>query len=475
MNNPTIFDIFHKHNIQYCHFKSSEHICDGLDGRTDLDILVDESDYELCTSLLQQEKFSLALSPQWKQFDGIEDWLGLHNGNIIHIHLHTKLLTGRQGSKEIHLPWEQYILKTRQFNESYNMFTIDPSLEYILLGVRVGLKTKVSQVASGTLPDNIMRELYFLNEHVNTEMARSYAQELLGGIAIDFISAIDSVAQEPSSENLQAIRSFSKMYTKQYQRIGNLASLCAYIKATCIIRLSRLARRVGVYIQTKKQLSQGGVVIAILGADGSGKTTLVSSLKKSLGWKLETRTIYLGRHPILRFAEKIKPAKRKAKTSPQPPSTPSESSWYKILLYILNARYRYATIKKMKRLRSHGYVVLSDRFPQNQFTGMNDGPSIQPGSNSIKHIMHRYEQKLYEKMSHTEPDIVIKLITDPEVAFHRKPEHHIESIIRKNMIVQNLSFTHSLVSEIDTSNSDIASVYIQAQQHIWNSLATINS
>ena len=49
-----LFNLWNDQGIRYCHWKSNEHLLEGLNGETDLDVYVCPQDKELAETLLKK-------------------------------------------------------------------------------------------------------------------------------------------------------------------------------------------------------------------------------------------------------------------------------------------------------------------------------------------------------------------------------------------------------------------------------------
>lgn len=59
-------------------------------------------------------------------------------------------------------------------------------------------------------------------------------------------------------------------------------------------RLSRLLRHMTQKKKKRQTLASGGLTVAITGADGAGKSTIINNLVQWLSWRLTVRSFYLG-------------------------------------------------------------------------------------------------------------------------------------------------------------------------------------
>src|SRR6478735_3875402 len=135
---------WHQHDIVYCHWKSNEHLAASMTGDTDLDILFDETQKDKTIEVLHELGFKRFHSISEKEYKDIEDFLGLdlESGKIIHVHAHFRLTMGEMYLKGYQLNFEDKILETRYFNETYGIYCSSPAFELILLYTIEALKLR---------------------------------------------------------------------------------------------------------------------------------------------------------------------------------------------------------------------------------------------------------------------------------------------------------------------------------------------
>lgn len=86
----------------------------GARGLTDLDILAHYKDKRKCENILIKLSFKQVYSQEIREEKAIEDWIGYDENTekLVHIHLHYKLIVGREFVKEYTLPWNELLLNT---------------------------------------------------------------------------------------------------------------------------------------------------------------------------------------------------------------------------------------------------------------------------------------------------------------------------------------------------------------------------
>lgn len=199
-------------------------------------------------------------------------------------------------------------------------------------------------------------------------------------------------------------------------------------------------------------------MIAIIGSDGSGKSTVSQAL---LAWMREdqpTELHHLGkqtgnvgraiaRWPVigLRLDRKInkKANDARGKKGPGP--------FTALVIYAFSMR-RVLRFRRMLADRRRGIAIISDRFPQTAVPGPMDGMGLaNVTSGALQRVLARREHKLYIWMEGFRPDLVIRLNVDLETALARKPDHRPSSLKRKVEDVPRLTFAGATIVDIDAT------------------------
>ncbi|MBU1896219.1 hypothetical protein KKB55_00445 [Myxococcota bacterium] len=477
--------------IPHCHFKSNLHLGAALAGETDYDLLVAAEASAAVERHLGAGGFKRALSQPWARFPGVEDWIGFDEATsrLIHVHLHFTLITGTRHVKEQRVPWEAEILATTIVEPTHQARIIEPHRELLLFLIRLVFKTP----KGCTPPKHIQAELAWLKGRVDPLALAELAARLLPRLRVeglwgaDPLSAQIDEARAPILAELALHRRFSPTRASAQHRLNRAR-----------FHAARVARRLGQPTQWGKRLHSGGRLIAIIGCDGAGKSTLTQDLKQWLAWKLDADTIYLGvgdghigpatwalKHLAL-VVERRRPSPPAAQTSaptcainPPPPPPPSAGRWLsqgiKDLgvggLNLTFARERADKLKAATALRHDGLILLTDRFPQIEARGVYDGPRTQRKAEAtfIRDALADQEDALFAAMTQIKPDLIIRLKITVEVALSRKPEHREPEMRRKVAITDQLRFQGAPIVEIDATRP-FEEVRAAARRAVWGIL-----
>lgn len=161
-------------------------------------------------------------------------------------------------------------------------------------------------------------------------------------------------------------------------------------------------------------------LIAVVGCDGTGKSTLTTDLVKSLQQHWQTERRYLGllsgedgdkikRLPLVGVWLERRLAAKSSKT--QSMKTKSPALWAAVIMYCFSLR-RMANLRKVQRLAQSGVLVVSDRFPQAEISGFYyDGPGIgvERATGKISMFLAQRERRLYQQMAQYRPELIIRL------------------------------------------------------------------
>jgi len=191
-------------------------------------------------------------------------------------------------------------------------------------------------------------------------------------------------------------------------------------------------------------------LIAVVGCDGTGKSTLTNDLVKSLQQHWQTERRYLG----LLSGEDGDKIKRSA-------------LWAAVIMYCFSLR-RMANLRKVQRLAQSGVLVVSDRFPQAEISGFYyDGPGIgvERATGKISRFLAQRERRLYQKMAQYRPELIIRLGIDIDTAISRKPDHDYAELQDKIGVMSTIGYNGTKILEID-SRAPYSEVLEQAQKAV---------
>jgi len=201
-------------------------------------------------------------------------------------------------------------------------------------------------------------------------------------------------------------------------------------------------------------------LIAVVGCDGTGKSTLTLDLVKMLNQYRVTERRYLGlvsgedgdkikRVPFIGIWLERYLATRSSKN--QNMSTHSPALWVAFIMYLFSLRRR-AKLRHVLHLSQRGVWVISDRYPQVEISGFHyDGPGIGVERVTgwfLTHLAKR-EKRLYQQMALYRPALVIRLGIDIDTAFSRKPDHDYDELRDKIAVMERIHYNDATIVELD--------------------------
>lgn len=201
-------------------------------------------------------------------------------------------------------------------------------------------------------------------------------------------------------------------------------------------------------------------LIAVVGSDGSGKSTLSADLLAHVRQTRDAESGYLGlgsgeqgrrigRWPIIgpplhRFLDGIADRLREP-DEPIPGVLAAR--------YALNkSRKRRAKFETLLDRRRAGVTIVTDRYPQIEVPGLHDGAILAGrATNARLAAMQAEEHALYAEMAAFVPTLVIRLHVDVDTVMARKPDHDRALITRKVETVPLLTFNGAPIIDIDAT------------------------
>lgn len=502
-----LFQRLHKEGIPYCQWKSNEHLARSMIGSADLDVLVDRRfSLPLC-QLLADLGFKRLLAGPGRAYPGIEDYVGFDaaTGRLTHLHLHYQLTVGEKHLKGYRLPWELAVLASATVDGQFGIYVADPNVELLLLLVRSAMKIRTRDLIADRIGHRYMKgsalaEFRWLLARVDEAVLSRVATNLVGERAERVVREIVADGR-PSLRQLRELQRLAdpawdefRMYSPWEATVRRWLREGRSIARLAQRRMSGRPVRGAIYPSARVNPA-GGVIAALVGADGSGKSTVAAEVTRWLSREVATVSLYGGsgsgpgsfvRLLLERSARLVRRRSRHQPSHPDGvglngnggrPKTPAHPSGIRAIgfaLWALSlAAERRRNMRRARRARDGGKVVIADRFPQAQFHGLNDGPKLAAWSATrmpLLRLAAAVERSAYQSIERTAPDLVIKLQVAPEIALRRKPDTPADRLRQKARVVSLLRYPPGTrVVEVD-AGQPLDSVILQVKRAVWESL-----
>jgi thymidylate kinase len=468
------FEYLEKHNIRYCHWKSNEHLDAAVNGKTDLDVLIHQDDKAAFEESLSKFEYKEILSPPSKQFPGLADYLGFdkETGTFTHLHVHYRLVMGQKYIKNHWLPLEDLFFDNLIIKDG--VYIPRPEIELILLVIRAHVKTDMVSLLKQAIkntytdlytafPTDIEDEFKHLIATSNMkEVQRLLLETKLPLDFARFTQFFDRISNKKLRFNhIFTLQAYILKALKPYRRATGPSVYFSY--AIFFINSLQIVSRFKKH--KKKTLIGDGKIFSIVGADGSGKSTLSKEIAKWLSWKMTTNKYYYGIPKtktsdffvfIMRVCSKLKITYANKLTE--------------ALFWLYVAKVRANTSHSTLVDQVEGQIALTDRFPLKHFHSMEspmDGPRLQHGfDDSFKHLIKK-ENLIYRTFN--QPDRIFVLQVDIDELRRRKTDLPLDDHIIKANAVNALKGNEDNITLIN-ANKPYDEVLLELKRRIWSEL-----
>jgi thymidylate kinase len=429
-----LIDAFNREEIVYSHWKSNIDLAQAKAGKMDLDLLVDRKSLHRALIVLAQLGFKAAVARRGANPAGICHYYGLDLGTdqLVHVHLFTRVLTGESYVKSHLFPFEAMLLENVRY--SGEMRVASRAAELVLFTLRIFIKY-------GSLFD--LASLWRKSKRLRTEVLwlqggsdLSEALSLLRTYCpvVDerlFAQCIETLNSDSSLIRRIILAQQVRRRLKVYSRETFFERLMAYAQMLS----AEVRRRLGTK-QKNKVLQAGGAVIAFVGADATGKSTLVANTGRWLGDTFAVKIIHTGKPPsswlttpvnlLLALLRRRRPLQSAAHGALSDSSiSRHEFKGFSSIFYGLRAVVlawdRQRLIVRTRRRAAKGEIIICDRYPSN-IIGAMDSPRLEESLKTgpiatIYNGLARLEKGLYQRIP--PPDIVLRLKVSIETARKR--------------------------------------------------------
>ena len=479
-----VLNEFHRQQVSYCYWKSSRRLDAAFAGEGDVDLLVARNDQHRVQAILLERDFKLFPSVADRDHPATLTFLGYdeRGGQLIHIHLHFRLIVGESLLKNYRIPWEEVLLTRAILHPTLPIRILDPTSEALLLVVRACLELRRLDPMTLCVWQATTRKFALdrteLAALVNRTTLRDLAAELLSEDLAELVA--DAFYGEQPLETQLRFRRRMRQHCAAYRsynaveaRVRNAWRALLWVSGSLnkhILHAPRPWNRRG---------PGSGCMVAILGVDGSGKSTSVATMRAWLGSKVDVVPIYFGTGDgrpslLLRPFKLMMPLiTRVLKSKPRVASHGKISGHapgllYSLLLMVWAVAVAMDKRKKLvaaRRATNRGLIVLADRYPQNQIVGFNDGPLL-TRLTVVPHWLRRFEGAAYALARRLPPDLAIKLVVTPETAARREPEMDPAIIRERIAALQRLELPGARVVCVD-AEQPLADVIRAVKHEIW--------
>lgn len=482
-----LLELLNDSEIRYCHWKSNWALAASLRGDADLDVLILRSDAAAFRDLLGDLGFRPAMEAGVHPLPSVEHYHALDEltGSIAHVHAYYRVISGESLSKNYHFPVESMLLNDRQLEGPIPIPAA--GAEAIVFVVRMLLK-HTSIIELGLLrrdADSFRLEVDWLLTDAAVEDALALLPRWLPQVdGTLFQAGVDALRSPGGTVRCIVLGRRIRRSLRGFARHG-------WFRAR-LSEVTKLSAKVFYRLSgSKKKLTPagGGVVVAFVGSEATGKSTLLSEMEHWLGDHYTLRRIHAGKppstlvtffpHALLPLLRRLLPEHRTTRIEARADEYPETSKATFSLAHgfrsVMLAYERRALLTRAFARSANGAIVLSDRYPSLQ-SGAPDsaqlGHLVTPSSRrSLRRRLSALEARLYRDVP--APDLVIHLSAPLDVTLARnrarakiEPEAYVRLRHSKNASVD---FGPVPLHAVDTDRP-LETVLSDVKQAIWDVL-----
>ena len=226
--------------------------------------------------------------------------------------------------------------------------------------------------------------------------------------------------------------------------------------------------------------SELALLIAVIGCDGSGKTTVSEELLDYVATFAPVEAAHLGKQsgnigraiaglPVVgRALDRVIVRKTDETRAQRERKNPG---WVTALVISFFSLRRLRRFRRMMTLRRQGRIIITDRYPQLDVPGAYDGPdlSVEAAGSALVRWFARRERAAFEWMTSFPPDLVLRLNVDLDTACARKLDHRRKLLAAKVAATPLLKFQGAPIVEID-ANLPLGDVVAAAKTAVTRTL-----
>jgi len=433
-----LFDILNDEEVDYCHWKGNRSLQQGLAGEKDLDLLVDRCSLGKATTVLTKLGYKLA-TVKWEPVTpGVVHYYGLEerSGQLIHVHLYSRVASGESFIPSHIFPWERMLLENGGVIGNVRVPSKPAELVLFVIRtlIRYGSLLDLMQLARNR--EKITLQLEWLLRGTSAseplQLLETYCPVVDRQLFAECVSSLESGSLLKRLRLARRIRVRLRGYAIRSFR-GRVAAYVQLLSGALRCLLSK---------RKKKVLQSGGAVIAFVGAEASGKSTLVAECRRCFGKDLAVGAIHGGKPPAtwltaplqlaLPLLRRLLPRIRSTRfeignVDDSSDSASARVGWGSVLHAVRAVSLAWARsclLISARQRAAGGEIVLCDRYPSNcggiDSWRLTECPDPRGFVGAVYNLLARLERRLYRQLP--PPDIVVKLRVPLEKAKMRNRE-----------------------------------------------------
>lgn len=434
--------------VGYCQWKGHWGTQRWAVGNGDIDLLVDQRAIPAFQRIVGKLGFKPAVLPGERQLPGVVNYFGYDPGvsRLLHLHVHYRLVLGDYWRTTCRLPLEPAILQTTMAGTLFRV----PSLEFQLLifVFRLVLRQR-GRLPSSRWFKGTQIQLNDLADRCDRDALAGILQQHLPSVDVAFFDrCVRWLRQGCGPWERVALPWQLHHRLRAHARRPQLGALFSAAVEKMLPEV--IARSI---LTAGMRSARGGTVVALIGGDGSGKSTCARELEQWLAPGLATIRAQMGNPPrsLLSFVVGAALKAEQAIARALGRESPS-GSWLELLRYLCMARDCYRLYEKVQRFSTGGGIAVCERYPVSELpshVGPRIGPLLPARPNAFARLLQSAETSYYHRM--LRPDLLLVLQLDPELAVARKPDEPAEYVRTRGRTVWETDWSATGAQLVDAS------------------------